>query len=66
MTQLLRSLRKLVFGETWVVPLGVGGALLVSLIVRASVPASAWHTAGGFVLAALVAAVLVVSLRTGS
>ena len=31
MTELLRTVRKLVLGETWVLPLGVALALTVSL-----------------------------------
>ena len=53
MRPLLTSLRQLIFGETWTIPLGVGAAL----------PETAWQTVGGFCLAASVAAALAYSLR---
>jgi hypothetical protein len=64
MRALLSSLRRLILGETWTIPLGVGVALLVALLVRASVSESAWHVAGGFTLAVLVIAALGFSLRS--
>jgi hypothetical protein len=59
----LRSLRKLVLGETWTIPAGVAAAIAVALGAREALPAGAWTSAGGFVLAALVIATLLVSLR---
>ena len=59
----LRSLRSLVFGETWTVPLGVGAALVVAFLVRGAVPDHLWTDAGGFVIAAAAVATLAVSLR---
>jgi hypothetical protein len=64
MRALLSSLRRLILGETWAIPLGVGAALLVALLIRASVSAATWQTAGGFVLAGLVIATLAYSLRS--
>jgi hypothetical protein len=61
---LLSSLRHLILGETWTIPLGVGASLALAVLVRAVVSAQAWHTAGGFVLAVLIATALTISLRT--
>jgi hypothetical protein len=60
---LLRSLRSLVFGETWTVPLGVGASLVVAFLVRDVVPDHVWAEAGGFVIAAVAVATLAVSLH---
>jgi hypothetical protein len=60
---LLRSLRSLVFGETWTVPIGVATALVTALLVRSALPDSAWTQGGGFLIAALAVATLAVSLR---
>ena len=59
----LAQLRKLVFGETWALPIGVGIAVGGAALVRALAgPHGWWHRGGGFVLFALVAVALVVSL----
>jgi hypothetical protein len=62
MRTLLSSLRRLIFGETWTIPLGVGAALALAALARAALPETAWRTAGGFYLAGLVVAALTVSL----
>jgi hypothetical protein len=59
----LASLRSLVFGETWAIPLGVAFAVAVALAVRAALPERVWASDGGFFLAALVALTLVAALR---
>ena len=38
MRALLSSLRKLILGETWTIPLGVGAGLGLAVALRASVP----------------------------
>jgi hypothetical protein len=58
----LRTLKKLLFGETWLVPAGIvlviaAGELLVRPLV-----ADAWEHLGGFILLAGVLAVLVISV----
>ena len=63
MSGLVISLRRLIFGETWTIPLGVGAALVVAVLIRAALPDDLWTSAGGFGLAALVIAALVYSLR---
>ena len=55
----MRALRKLVFGETVALPVGVALVLLAGAGASA---ASWWEEAGGFILLALVVAVLAVSL----
>jgi hypothetical protein len=62
---LVKSLRKLVLGETWTIPAGVAGALGVAVLARAVLTDGVWTSAGGFVLAALVIATLLLSLRIG-
>lgn len=59
----LAQLRKLVLGETWSLPLGVGLALGAAGIVRAIDGDDGWwHHAGGFILLGLVAIALTISL----
>ncbi len=55
----MRALRKLVFGETVALPVGVALVLLAGLALQGR---SWWEEAGGFILLALVVAVLAVSL----
>jgi hypothetical protein len=63
LSALLSSLRRLVFGETWTIPLGIGTALAAAELMRAVLPDDVWTSAGGFGLAVLVIAALVYSLR---
>ncbi|MGZ4201045.1 MAG: hypothetical protein ACXVRH_03180 [Thermoleophilaceae bacterium] len=59
----LAQLRKLVLGETWVLPLGVGAALGIAGLIRAVAGVHGWwHHAGGFVLLGLVLLALAASL----
>ena len=57
----MRALRKLVFGETVALPVGVFLVLAVGLALE-ELAGSWWEEAGGFVLLALVVVVLTVSL----
>lgn len=54
----MRTLRKLVLGETWALPLGIVVALLLAVAARAIAgPDGWWRDVGGWLLfAALVAA----------
>jgi hypothetical protein len=61
----LRSLRKLVLGETVVLPAGVAVALVASGFAKLVLPAHAWTHAGGFVLFAFVLGALAYTLRSG-
>jgi hypothetical protein len=63
-TAVLASLRSLVFGETWAIPLGVAFAVASALALRAVLPEHVWASDGGFFLAGLVALTLVAALRT--
>jgi hypothetical protein len=56
----MRTLRKLVLGETWTVPVGVALILLAGLLLRGE---GWWADAGAFVLLAGVVATLSASLR---
>jgi hypothetical protein len=58
----VKQLRKLVFGETWTLPLGVAAVVLIGYGVRALLPDDIWEDGGGFVLLALVLAALLVAL----
>ena len=59
----LAQLRKLILGETWVLPFGVGAALGISGLIRAVAGVHGWwHHAGGFVLLGLVLLALGASL----
>ena len=62
----LRTARKLVLGETWTLPAGIAGSVLVAAALRlAAGPHGWWRSAGGFVLGALLVAALVASLGRG-
>jgi hypothetical protein len=63
MKALLNSLRHLILGETWTIPLGVGAALALAALIRASLPEAEWETVGGFCVAAFNLATLALSLR---
>lgn len=61
MSTFLRTLKKLLFGETWLLPIGLALAVLVTLVFRDAV-GDHWHHIGGFVLLAGVLAVIVTSV----
>jgi hypothetical protein len=59
----VRALRKLVLGETWVLPIGVALAVGAAALLRAASDGAAWwHDAGGVILAILVLAALAYSV----
>jgi hypothetical protein len=58
----LRALKKLVLGETWLLPLGVAAVILAAEFLSRRVRPDAWAHAGGFLLLAGVLAVLVASV----
>jgi hypothetical protein len=62
MRTLLVSLRRLILGETWTIPIGVCLAVGLALLIRAMLPHGAWQPAGGFALASFVLATLACSL----
>jgi hypothetical protein len=55
----MRTLRKLVFGETWTVPIGVALTLVVALVLRGE----GWWV-GFLVLAGAIFTLLASTLRT--
>jgi hypothetical protein len=63
---LLRSLRSLILGETWTIPLGVAAAVLIAALLRSAISEQLWDEIGGFALAAMVAITLVVSISRSS
>ena len=60
----MKTLRKLVLGETWSLPAGIAVAVLAAFGVRAVAGAGGWwEDAGGFVLLALLLVAFVTALR---
>lgn len=60
----LRTLRKLVLGETWILPLGVAVVVGGGALLRAGSGAGGWWSeTGGLVLLLALIVVLAVSLR---
>jgi hypothetical protein len=57
----MRALRKLIFGETVALPVGVAMLLAAGLALRELAP-SWWPEAGGFILLVLAVAVLAAAL----
>ena len=57
----LRTLKKLLFGETWLLPLGLALALLITLALKDAL-GDDWHHIGGFVLLVGVLTVIVTSV----
>lgn len=57
----MRSLRKLIFGETWLLPVGLALVLAAALLVR-RLASDEWSRYGGFVLLAGVIVVVLVSV----
>ena len=57
----LRTLKKLILGETLVLPAGVAATLVAVVVVR-EVAGDHWHRVGGFLLLAGVVGVLLVSV----
>jgi hypothetical protein len=57
----LRAIKKLVLGETWILPAGVAAVLLAGAVLKQAAP-DAWEDLGGALLAAGVLAVLVASV----
>ena len=60
----MKTVRKLVLGETWILPAGVAGALAIAGAVRLlSDPGGWWRSLGGWLLFVLLAAALGVAVR---
>ena len=60
---MIRTLRKLVLGETWSLPIGVAVAVGAAALLHAAAGHAAWwRDGGGFVLLALVVGALLVAV----
>ena len=46
----LRALKKLVLGETWLLPAGVAALMLLSAFIFRPLLSGDWRSAGGFVI----------------
>jgi hypothetical protein len=58
----LRALKKLVLGETWLLPAGLAAVVAAAGLLVKPLVDGAWQHAGGFVLLAGVLAVLLASV----
>jgi hypothetical protein len=59
------ALRKVVFGETWILPVGVAFLILSSKFILKPLLGTVWTDLGGVILLALVLLLFTVSLRRG-
>ena len=59
----MKTLRKLILGETWILPLGITAVVLVTALVVKPLMGDAWEQAGGIVLLAGACGVLLLSTR---
>ena len=60
----MRTLRKLILGETWILPLGVALTIAVGALCDAAFDdGSWWHRAGGWALFVLLATTLWAAVR---
>jgi hypothetical protein len=57
----LCDLKRLLFGETWLLPVGIATVTVASLLIRPLLP-NAWEHLGGFILLVGVLGVLVTSV----
>jgi uncharacterized membrane protein len=58
----LSTLRKLVLGETWTLPVGITAVVLVAALVVRPALHGGWEHAGGFVLLGGLCAALILSV----
>jgi hypothetical protein len=58
----LRALKKLLLGETWLLPLGVAVVMAAAGLLVRPLAASAWEHLGGFILLAGVLFILIASV----
>jgi hypothetical protein len=58
----LRTLKKLLFGETWLLPAGIALVVVAGKLVVRPLDADVWRQYGGFVILAGVLTVLVISV----
>jgi hypothetical protein len=58
----LGTLKKLLFGETWLLPAGIALVIAAGELLVRPLAADAWEHFGGFILLAGILAVLVISV----
>jgi uncharacterized membrane protein len=58
----MRTVRKLLLGETWILPLGVALAVGAAAVLE-QIAGEWWRDAGGLVLLAAVVVVLIAAVR---
>ena len=63
---LLRALRKLILGETWLLPAGIAAVVAATAVLGRPLLAGGWERYGGFVVLAGVAGVLALSVAIGA
>ena len=59
----MKALRKLVFGETWILPVGIAVLLLGCELVLKPLLGGNWADAGGAIILTFVLALFVLALR---
>ncbi|MGZ4269894.1 MAG: hypothetical protein ACXVFN_18245 [Solirubrobacteraceae bacterium] len=60
----MKTLRKLILGETWTLPLGVACTIAIGALLDAGLgDGSWWHRGGGWALFVLLAATLAAAVR---
>lgn len=62
----LRTIKKLVLGETWLLPIGIALLVLLSALVVKPLASGSWDSAGGFVILAGAVAILLASVARGA
>jgi hypothetical protein len=62
----LSTLRRLILGETWTLPVGIAAVVLVAAFVVRPMLDAGWDHTGGFVLLAGVCAVLLLSVSSSA
>jgi hypothetical protein len=62
----LRTLKKLILGETWLLPVGIAIVVATTALLVRPLTATAWHRVGGLVLLAGVLGVLAISVARGA
>lgn len=62
----LRTVKKLIFGETWLLPLGIALVVATGALVVRPLAATAWQHFGGLVMLAGVLGVLWISVARGA
>jgi hypothetical protein len=62
----LRTLKKLILGETWLLPLGIAVVVGCGALLVRPLAATAWDGLGGFLLLSGVLIVLVISVARGT